>query len=198
MVREVSVEPVGRGELLVEGRGALLQEMVLAAAGGGDNGVGGDESDASAGAGGIGITHAGGNGGDAQLVQGNGNAGLLPGGGGSGGHDLTIFYTCSDGGAGADGQVVITYTVNLTPTITSFTPSGGCANTTPVVITGTNFTGATSVTFGGTNAASFTVNSSTQITATPGAGTTGTIQVTTAGGTATSAGTFTVNPSYRH
>ena len=79
------------------------------------------------------------------------------------------------------------------PTITSFTPASGCASTTPVVITGTNFTDATAVTFGGTNALSFTVNSPTQITATPAAGTTGTIKVTTSS-TATSTGTFTVNP----
>ena len=79
------------------------------------------------------------------------------------------------------------------PAITSFTPSSGCANTTPVVITGTNFTGATAVKFGGTNALSFTVNSATQITATPAAGTTGTISVTTPGGTGTSTSTFTVN-----
>jgi len=80
------------------------------------------------------------------------------------------------------------------PSITSFTPGNGCANTTPVIITGTNFTGATAVKFGGTNALSFTVNSATQITATPAAGTTGTISVTTPNGTGTSASAFTVNP----
>ena len=72
------------------------------------------------------------------------------------------------------------------PTVTSLNPSSGLAaggNT--VVITGTNFTGVTSVAFGLTNVA-FTVNSVTQITVTAPPGTVGTtadITVTTAGGT---------------
>ena len=55
----------------------------------------------------------------------------------------------------------------LPPTITNFSPASGCANTTPIVITGTDFSGATAVTFGSTNALSFVVDSDTQITATP-------------------------------
>lgn len=81
------------------------------------------------------------------------------------------------------------------PTITSFTPSNACASSSQtVVITGTSFTGATAVTIGGTAAASYIINSATQITATIGAGTTGTIAVTTGSGTATSGSSFTVNP----
>lgn len=81
------------------------------------------------------------------------------------------------------------------PTITSFTPTSACASSSQtVVITGTNFIGATAVTIGGTAAASYVVNSATQITATIGTGATGTIQVTTPGGSATSATNFTVNP----
>jgi hypothetical protein len=77
------------------------------------------------------------------------------------------------------------------PTISSFNPTSGAVGT-AVVITGTNFTGATSVKFNGTSA-TFTVNNSTQITATVASGsTTGPISVTTAGGTATSATNFTV------
>ena len=76
------------------------------------------------------------------------------------------------------------------PTITSFTPNRGLAGTS-VVITGTNFSGATSVKFNGTTA-TFVVNSSTQITATvPTGATTGPVTVTNAVGTATGA-TFTV------
>ncbi|MES4901618.1 MULTISPECIES: IPT/TIG domain-containing protein [unclassified Streptomyces] len=60
---------------------------------------------------------------------------------------------------------------------------GPAAGGNPVVITGTNFTGATSVKFG-TKSATFTVNSATQITATApsGNGVVG-VTVTTPGGT---------------
>ena len=71
------------------------------------------------------------------------------------------------------------------PTVTGINPSTGPpAGGTSVTITGTNLNGATAVRFGGTAAASFTVNSATQITATSPAGT-GTIDVTvtTPGGT---------------
>ncbi len=84
------------------------------------------------------------------------------------------------------------------PTVTSLTPTTGTsAGGTSVVITGTNFTGATAVKFGTTNATSFTVDSDTQITATSPAHAAGTVdvRVTTPGGTsATGAGdhfTFT-------
>jgi IPT/TIG domain len=84
-----------------------------------------------------------------------------------------------------------TFTVLVAPTITSFTPTSGNVGAS-VTISGTGFSGATSVKFNGTSAA-FTVNSATQITATvPSAATTGPISVTTAGGTATSGTSFTV------
>ena len=77
------------------------------------------------------------------------------------------------------------------PTISSFLPTSGPPGTS-VVITGTNFTGATSTQFNGQTAV-FTVDSASQITATvPNAATSGTISVTTSGGTATSASSFTV------
>ena len=64
------------------------------------------------------------------------------------------------------------------PTITGLNPNGGTtAGGTSVTITGTNLTGATAVTFGGTAASSYTVNSATQITATSPAHAVGTVQV---------------------
>ena len=77
------------------------------------------------------------------------------------------------------------------PTISSFTPTSGPPGT-KVTISGANFTGATAVAFNGA-AASYTVDSDAQITATvPSGATSGPITVTTANGTATSANNFNV------
>ena len=156
--------------------------------GAGSSGNGGSVSTSSSWVGGSGASTGGGDGGDG-VSYGNGNNGISAGGAGSGAYAWN--YSNYSGGDGADGKVIITY--SGVPTITSFTPSSGCANVTSVVITGSNFTGATAVKFGGTNAATYTVNSSTQITAIPASGSTGKIKVTTSQGTATSSGTFTVN-----
>ncbi len=76
--------------------------------------------------------------------------------------------------------------------ITNITPTSGNVSGS-VVIRGTNFTGTTTVWFNG-QAASFTVNSANQITATvpPGA-TTGPLSVIAAGGISTTTSNFTVN-----
>ncbi|MES2850746.1 MAG: FG-GAP-like repeat-containing protein, partial [Bacteroidota bacterium] len=64
------------------------------------------------------------------------------------------------------------------PDITSISPTEVIMGT-EVTITGTNFTGATKVTFGGVNASSFIVVSPTTIKATVGRGNTGYVLVTT-------------------
>lgn len=87
--------------------------------------------------------------------------------------------------SGTDTETGFTY-LDPTPTITAVLATVSAIGN-PVVINGTNFTGATAVRFGGTNAASFVVNSPTQITATiADTGTAGTVQVVTPYGTATS------------
>ncbi|SMG53960.1 gliding motility-associated C-terminal domain-containing protein, partial [Marivirga sericea] len=73
------------------------------------------------------------------------------------------------------------------PTITGFSPIIAASEAT-VTITGTNFTGTTAVSFGGTNALSFIVTSPTEINAEVANGTSGSIEVTTPGGKATLAG----------
>lgn len=80
------------------------------------------------------------------------------------------------------------------PTIASFSPTSGQGGTS-VTLTGTNFTGATAVKFNGTTA-TFSVTDATHISATvPSGATSGTISVTTPGGTAASSGLFTVTAS---
>ena len=85
------------------------------------------------------------------------------------------------------------------PTVAAISPNtGSTAGGTSVTITGTNFSGASSVDFG-TTAATFTVNSSTSITATAPTGTgTGTVDVTVTapGGTSatSTADQFTYTP----
>lgn len=79
------------------------------------------------------------------------------------------------------------------PSITSFSPGSGNIGSS-VIITGAYFTGTTSVKFNGISATSFTVNSSTQITATvPVGATTGKITITTPSGHVTSATNYSVN-----
>jgi hypothetical protein len=80
------------------------------------------------------------------------------------------------------------------PTIASFTPASGPVGTN-VAISGSNFTGATAVTFNGSGATFQVVSDTTIHAAVPAVATTGLLAVTTLGGTATSATTFTVAPT---
>jgi hypothetical protein len=82
-------------------------------------------------------------------------------------------------------------TAAATPTVTNFTPSGGCASIAEVVITGTNFGGTSAVTIGATAVTSFTVDNATQITAIVGSGSDGVVQVTNPGGSGSSVSSFT-------
>ncbi|QMU30932.1 choice-of-anchor D domain-containing protein [Adhaeribacter radiodurans] len=94
----------------------------------------------------------------------------------------------------AGGTIISAQTFYILPKITSFTPTFGPTDAS-VVITGTSFTGTTSVKFNGTEA-SFTVNSATKITAlVPANASTGIISVTTPSGTGTSSASFTPPPS---
>lgn len=100
-------------------------------------------------------------------------------------------------GSGNNGGVSVNQSQNLyvpftvtaapIPTIATISPASATPGTT-VTITGTGFTGASAVKFGGVDASSFTVVSSTSITAVVGAGSSGSVSITTAGGTVTSAG----------
>jgi uncharacterized repeat protein (TIGR03803 family) len=91
------------------------------------------------------------------------------------------------------GTLICNVKFRVTPTISSFSPTSGPVGTS-VVVTGEGFRGATCISIGGVMATSFTVDSDTQITATvPTGAKTGQIAVSTLGGTAVSAGTFTVN-----
>lgn len=98
----------------------------------------------------------------------------------------------SSPGTGSPNRLLYTGSAGSpSPTISGFTPGSGPVGTL-VTISGTNFTGATAVRFNLTNA-SFTVVSSTQITATvPAGATSGHVRVTTPGGTASSSGNFVV------
>ena len=118
---------------------------------------------------------------------------------------LTVF-----GGASASQVITVTSTADAskrdvgivqttvsyaTPSMISFTPISGPLGQV-VTITGTNFTGATAVQFNGTPAVTFSVLSDTLLSATvPDGATTGTISVTTPGGTATSIAIFHVIPA---
>jgi virginiamycin B lyase len=114
--------------------------------------------------------------------------------------DGTDVDQSSIGGASGPWGVAVD-TLRPAPVVSGVSPSEGSeAGGTSVRITGSNFAGANAVSFGGTPAASFTVNSAVQITATSPAGA-GTVDVTvtTPGGTsATNSAdhyTYTTSPS---
>lgn len=106
------------------------------------------------------------------------------------------------GAAAATGAIITTlggscgggpFTYYTPPIVTGITPNNGpTAGSTSVTITGSNFTGVTSVTIGSA-AATFTVVNTTTITATAPAGTTGAqnVTVTTPGGTGIGTSLFT-------
>ncbi len=105
-------------------------------------------------------------------------------------HSITAVYSGNPNFSTSTSNTV-SQTIVAHPVVTSLSPSTGpTTGGTSVIITGSNFTGATAVTFGGVAATSFTVNSDIQITATspPGAAGAVHVQVTTPGGpSATSA-----------
>jgi hypothetical protein len=137
------------------------------------------------------VTFAGGGGGG-YFGGGGGGDGTYGGGGGAGSSywvDSAVNTSMTQGVGNA--YVSITPPSAL-PTITGFSPTSGPVGA-AVTMTGTGFTGATAVKFGGTSAPSYSVVGDTQITTTvPTGATSGTISVTTPVGTATSADTFTV------
>ncbi len=90
-------------------------------------------------------------------------------------------------------DMLITY-LATTPTITSLGTASGCAGS-AITINGTNLSGATSVTIGGTPVASITSNTATQIVAVVGNGTSGVVSVTNSNGTVSSVSSFTINTS---
>jgi ABC-type transport system substrate-binding protein len=86
----------------------------------------------------------------------------------------------------AAGGVSTSSPFTVGPTVASFLPAKGAIGAT-VTISGSGFTGATDVTFGGTDAQSFSVVSDSKITAVIAAGTTtGAVEVIGPGGTSTS------------
>jgi N-acetylglucosamine-6-sulfatase len=81
------------------------------------------------------------------------------------------------------------------PQVTGFNPASGPVGTS-VTIAGSGFSGVNQVTFNGTAATQFTVNSDTQVTATvPAGASTGSVCVTAGGGTGCSGSSFVVTQS---
>lgn len=108
------------------------------------------------------------------------------------------FQFRSDTSVRGSGWTASIVCITNVPTITSFTPTdNSCGTVNTVVISGNNFSGVTGtsgVTFNGIPAASYVVNSATQITATlPSGVTTGRIKVSAGFASGLSAVNFVVN-----
>lgn len=92
-------------------------------------------------------------------------------------------------GTGGNPGINIMRNLSAGPQIVSFSPDGGPAGTS-VTITGTGFTGTSSVSMGGTAVQSFKVNSTTSITAVVGEGSKGYIALDGSSGPGTSLSEF--------
>ncbi|MFE3884825.1 IPT/TIG domain-containing protein, partial [Streptomyces lydicus] len=99
----------------------------------------------------------------------------------------TVQVTVTTPSGTSNQFVTFSYVATPAPVLSSVVPaSGPSSGGTTVTLTGSGFTGASAVRFGGVSA-SFVVNSATQITATAPAGS-GTVQVTVVGPGGTSNG----------
>lgn len=114
----------------VSARGGNGDDGLAATNGGGGGGAGGisatgvaggNGSGSTGGIGGVGTVFSGGNGGAGATTGANGSAGVSPGGGGGGA--LSTGVT-KNGGAGADGAVFLSWTMNDPLTLTSDTTGG--------------------------------------------------------------------------
>ncbi len=91
--------------------------------------------------------------------------------------DITVTTTAGTSSTGAGDQ--FTYSAASTPSITSVSPSSGSVlGGDTITINGSNFTGATAVAFGTTQATSFTVISDNAIVVTAPAGAAATVDIT--------------------
>ena len=96
----------------------------------------------------------------------------------AGGGTVDVTVTNQGGTSATSAADQFNYIGASTPTVTAIAPSSGPASGgTSVTISGSGFNGASAVQFGATNAASFTLNNDSQITATAPAGS-GTVDVT--------------------
>ena len=111
----------------------------------------------------------------------------------AGNYILTARATDSQGAVGISSPINVAVLAPLpAPTISSFSPASGAVGT-PVLINGTNLSAVTGVQFNGVNATIWKIVSATQISATvPVGATTGSLRVSTATASATSASAFTV------
>jgi len=111
----------------------------------------------------------------------------------AGSYSITARATDSDGAVGVSAPVVFTVlSGNGSPVISSLSTASASVGSS-VVLTGSNFVNVSGVAFSGTPAASFAVDSATQITAVvPSGSATGFITVTNGFGSGTSSSAFTV------
>ncbi|MBK6444630.1 MAG: IPT/TIG domain-containing protein [Bacteroidetes bacterium] len=111
------------------------------------------------------------------------------GAGGTGSRRPNMVIGRNNGSGNANSNI-LTMSITALPAISSFAPASGSPGTS-VIITGSGFAGVNNVLFNGTPATSFTVNSSTQITAIAPSSSNGPITVVTSPcGNAISASSF--------